>query len=61
MKTVDFIVLEYKNKIERATNNSNSNDMFLLYIAEALSKRMSQRDSKEVLKIYKKVYSLKNK
>lgn len=60
MKKADFIVQEYKNKMERKTNNSNSNNVFLLYIAEALSKPMSQRDRKEVFKIYKKIHSLKN-
>ena len=58
MKKTDFIVQEYKNKIERNTNTRNSNQLFLLYIAEALSKPMSQRDRKEIFKIYKKVFKL---
>ena len=58
MKKTDFIVQEYKNKIERNTNTRNSNQLFLLYIAEALSKPMSQRDRKEIFKIYKKVLKL---
>jgi len=32
--------------------------VFLLYIAEALSKPMSQRDRTEVFKIYKKIHKL---
>ena len=58
MKKTDFIVQEYKNKIERNTNTRNSNQLFLLYIAEALSKPMSQRDRKEIFKICKKVFKL---
>ena len=58
MKKTDFIVQEYKNKIKRNTNTNNSNQLFLLYIAEALSKPMSLRDRKEIFKIYKKVFKL---
>ena len=61
MKKAEFIVREYKNKIDRKTNTVSSNNQFLLYIAEALSKSMTQKDRKEVFKIYKKVHSMKNR